>query len=131
MKKRILSLILALLLMVSLVACAGSGGVEGTWSLDVSGSLGTQDFSGLTGTGGAGLYVVAFVFDDGGFYLADMGSVHGDHIHDADGDASGKYTVDAEGGTITFDGTHTYAYTCSGSTLTLTDDAGNTFNYKK
>lgn len=131
MKKRILALIAALLLMVPLVACGGPGNVEGTWSLDLSGSPGAQDFSDLIGTSGEGTYITAFVFDDGGFYLADVGSVHGDHVHDADGDASGKYTVDAENGTITFDGTHTYTYTVSGSTMTLTDDAGNTFTYKK
>ncbi len=131
MKKRIFSLLLALLLMVSLVACAGPGNVAGTWTLDVSGALGAQDFSDLIGISGAETYITAFVFDDGGFYLANVGSVHGDHVHDAEGDVSGNYTVDAENGTITFDGTHTYAYSRSGSVLTLTDDAGNTFTYKK
>lgn len=131
MKKRILALVLAVLMMVSLAACGGSGSVEGTWSLDVSGSLGAQDFSGLTGTKGEGIYIVAFVFDDNGFFLADVGSVHGDHIHDAEGDASGKYVVNTDTGTITFSDEHTYTYVLSGSTLTLTDDAGNTFTYKK
>ena len=55
MKKRILALVLAVLMMVSLVACGGSDNVEGTWSLDVSNPLGTQDFSGLTGIKGEGL----------------------------------------------------------------------------
>lgn len=129
MKKRIFALILALVLTAALAACTGKTSVEGTWSLNLSGTSHAQNFSGLIGTSSAELYIISIVFNENGYYLADVGSVHGDHVHDAEGDASGKYTV--EENTITFDGKVSYQYSVSGSTLTLTDENGNTFSYTK
>lgn len=129
MKKRLLALTLALALVAVFAACSSDSGVVGTWSIDLSASDGTQNFSQLIGVSNSETYIIGFIFRDDGYYMANVGSVHGDHVHDAQGDVSGQYTL--EDGTLIFDGEVRYTCTVSGSTMTITDDNGNSFRYTK
>lgn len=126
MKKRMMTLFLALAMVVSLAACGGGGGgsnVAGTYNLTKMDAAGvSMDIAQLTAAAGMDVSIVLDLKSDGNFSL-DMSAI------DATQSLSGTWTADGSTLSLTAEGS-TISGTIDGGTIVL-EESGQTLTFEK
>ncbi len=126
MKKRVITLFLALAMVVSLAACGGNGGgsdVAGTYNLTEMNAGGiAMNIEELSATAGVDVKIVLDLKSDGNFSL-DMSAL------DASQSLSGTWTADGDKLSLTSEGVTTNG-TITGTTIVL-EENGQTMTFEK
>lgn len=123
MKKRVITLFLALAMVVSLAACGGGGNVAGTYNLTEMNAGGiSMNIEDISSMAGMDVSIVLNLKSDGNFSL-DMSAI------DSSESLSGTWTADGSTLSLTSDGS-TITGSIDGGTIVL-EESGQTLTFEK